>query len=411
VKPTLLVVTDQLPFPARNGITLPFVQHLQRLSSQHEIDLLYLCLQDQLPTTAQLDANRAICRNVIVHAMGRRSKIRRALAELGGREMFQHGWFSTTPLSLASVPQAILVGPMSAVARLRGIPCGDQLLGACHGRSVALVNDCTAAEYRHRGRGEPMGRASIKAMVDRLRAGGIGRIEATLLRPYSRVALQTPADRDLMCTLAAAWLRARISLLPNGVDRRLFAVEPVQQPRVLFVGELSGEYASTARWILDEAWPRVVEAHPSARLRIVGRGASAALRAAMARDASVEHLDFVDDLVTVYADAAIVVSPVWKGFGLINKSLEGMAAALPVVGGSAAFNGIDGFEAGRDGLTVERRDAGAFARAISMLMSQPERARELGLRGRELVRRSFDWDEGARHLGRLLADRDAADRA
>lgn len=53
---------------------------------------------------------------------------------------------------------------------------------------------------------------------------------------------------------------------------------------------------------------------------------------------------------------------VFKGYGLINKALEAMASGVPVIGGAAAFNGVEGFEG--SGAVCRPRSTPDFVSAI-----------------------------------------------
>ncbi len=71
--------------------------------------------------------------------------------------------------------------------------------------------------------------------------------------------------------------------------------------------------------------------------------------------------------------------------------LEYMDAALPVV--ATSVGGIpDQVEPGVNGLLVQRQDPAALAQAITEVLSDPQRAREMGLRGQARRRSEFDID-------------------
>ena len=265
------------------------------------------------------------------------------------------------------------------------------------------MNDCTAAEYRFRHRAAGVNAlARAKARVVGLRAPGIGRIEAALLREYDAVLLQTQADRDAMRELASATVAAKVVLAPNGVSPQVLTTESRPELRVLFIAELSGEHGATAAWLIQKVWPKVVSTLPAARLQIVGRGASPSLAKAMAGATGVEHLPFADDLAAVYQRVQVVLSPVFKGFGLINKTIEGMAAGAVVVGPAAAFNGIVGFLPGIHGLLVKTQDADEFTSAVLSALSQPSLCKSIGSAARQLVREQFSWPRCVATLTHLL---------
>src|SRR5690606_16277388 len=113
----------------------------------------------------------------------------------------------------------------------------------------------------------------------------------------------------------------------------LFELAP--QPtadRVTFVAELSGEYAPVARWIVEQVWPKARARHPRMKLHVVGKGASPELGKLLATTEGVVHDEFVASLADIYRGSCAVLSPVFKGYGLINKTIEAMASGLVVVG-------------------------------------------------------------------------------
>ncbi len=130
---------------------------------------------------------------------------------------------------------------------------------------------------------------------------------------------------------------------------------------------------------------------PDATLQVVGKGADERLHELMNGASGVSYIPFVEDLAVVYRNTLAVVSPVFKGYGLINKTIEAMASGVPVVGGASAFNGIEGFEPGRDGILCETTDASGFAQAIIALIKDASLCSRIGESGRSLVKGQFVW--------------------
>ena len=92
-----------------------------------------------------------------------------------------------------------------------------------------------------------------------------------------------------------------------------------------------------------------------------------------------------------------------EGFGIVY--LEANACGKPVIGGKSG--GIA--EAVRDGETgflVNPNDPSEIAEKIIFLFRHPEKAREMGRRGREWVRRTFDWERYAEEVYKLLNERE-----
>lgn len=402
---TVVFVTDQLPYPPRNGITLPCFNYLRLLSQRYKIRLVLLSDYDAPIDIELLTRNEQLFGCIEIVNFSRRSRLGRVVGEVRGQFMYQHGWVADGATALEfSEPGLVIVSPMSAVAKFDALGGLEASAGRVR---LAAVNDCTAAEYYTRPLMAGLsGKKALKAWLDRVRSWRIGQIEGDLLAKFDAVAIQTSKDKEYLSQFSGRDFTSKILICPNGVNEDLFKVSPRTYSgvgfRVLFLAELSGEYAETVEWLVKHVWPRVHDSVKGANLLIVGKGASRSLRALFAETSGVEHKDFVDSLTEVYESVDVVFCPVFKGFGLINKALEGMAAARPVVGGAAAFNGIAGFEAGMHGVVLSGREPGAAADALIAALMDSEGSQQLGLRARALVCENFNWETTVKRIERLL---------
>jgi glycosyltransferase involved in cell wall biosynthesis len=317
--------------------------------------------------------------------------------------MFNQSWELVNKYSVPELTpvDVFIASPFSAVSKWRSTSLDNAIKASCR---IAAVSDCTTAEYFFRGM-QNLGKLStyLRGKIDRLRSGRIALTEERLLGGYNHVLMQTATDRDLMQTLVSDEVARRVSLVPNGIRRDLFDIKPdVVSKTAVFIAELSGEYAAGAMWLVSIVWPKVIEQNSNARLLLVGRGASPSLKAAIKGASGVEHVEFVDDLRSVYENASTAICPVFKGYGLINKALEAMASGLPVVGGSAAFNGISGFEEGVHGIVCRPWHTEDFAAAINEMNIDWNLRIKIGGNARSLVAGEFRWESSIGTIERLI---------
>jgi len=220
-------------------------------------------------------------------------------------------------------------------------------------------------------------------------------------------------------------LEARFAVLPNGAPvERLASVRAQRSPgKVLFVGRVSAEKGIHT---LIEAWPKVVAAHPEARLDIVGppgetpreflvdlsndpdvaalsrfydRGNAykgsynAALRAMVPQHLS-HAIDFAgsepyERILDRYAGASLLVNPsLSESFGM--SLVEALATGTPVIA-TRAGGMPEIVEATEGGLIVEKNDPDALAAAICQLLADPEQAAALGHQGARRVAECYSW--------------------
>lgn len=403
-KSAILIVTDQLPYPPRNGITLPVFNYALGLMQHHAVKFCLLTdVHSPINSNALMENESIFGKFDIVH-LQRKDRLTRLLGEISGDEMYQHGWMRAEPTSIMEphIYDTLIVSPMSAVAKWRSTGLHATKTVPI---TIAAVNDCTTAEYYFRGKQSVGGlRPFLKGLVDRLRSRRIAKIEAKLLDVYKYIFLQTPTDMDLMRRLVSEKTASKVITVPNGVRAEYYELKPAPQKNVVFVAELSGEYAAITEWLISDVWPNIAKHKPEYQLIIVGKGASTTLKKIISTTSQITHIEFVDDLGQLYSQAAIVLSPVFKGFGLINKTLEAMAASVPVIGGSAAFNGIEGFINGIHGIACKTHSTDEFVEVILQLIGNQALRESIGRAGHDIIKQQFQWEFALNKIETLICN-------
>ena len=191
----------------------------------------------------------------------------------------------------------------------------------------------------------------------------------------------------------------RVHVLPLGIDTDFFPAQPWPDRPSLVVS--AGEDRMRDHALLVEAVARTRDEVPGVHLEL----------------ASSLPLEAGADLVTVHRRrldgemrglyrrstvVAVALRPTMLGSGL-TVVLEAMASGRAVV--VTDNPGIDEYvRHGETGLLVPPADPDAFADALRELLADPERAREMGRRGREAVLRSWTTTHMAGGLAALLRE-------
>lgn len=147
------------------------------------------------------------------------------------------------------------------------------------------------------------------------------------------------------------------------------------------------------------ALQKLVDTHPAVSYIVVGSGPE---QTRLRRMASTLHLQdrvrFLGRLphrqvLEHMAHCDIFSLPSWEeGFGVVY--LEAMAQGKPVIG--CQGQGIEDFvEQQKTGLLVKPRDVDSLTEAIDFLLSNPEKAEEIGERARRVVLENYTWDKNA----------------
>lgn len=144
-----------------------------------------------------------------------------------------------------------------------------------------------------------------------------------------------------------------------------------QQPVVCFVSLLArGENEDAALWLLQDIWPLVIQAVPTARLALAGRGASMHVVQAAARATNVDLRGFVADLDEFYATASACIVPLRLGAGVKFKSVEALLAGVPTVTTAVGAEGI----AGPDRFVEVSDNAVVLAQSLIEVLLHPDEA-------------------------------------
>lgn len=178
-----------------------------------------------------------------------------------------------------------------------------------------------------------------------------------------------------------------VLVCPNGWRRRQ-PVAMTTEPIAAFIALLGwAPNADAAVWLATEVWPGVIRRVPSARLLLVGRDPSPAVRALAGP--SVEVTGTVPSVEPHLAAATVALAPLRAGGGSRLKILEALGAGRPVVATTTGAEGLE--ELVGEGVIV-CDDAEAMAAVIADLLADPDAAAELGRRGHDAVVDRYAWD-------------------
>jgi glycosyltransferase involved in cell wall biosynthesis len=247
-------------------------------------------------------------------------------------------------------------------------------------RSVLDIDDLRADYYRSALRYAPTWNERLWA---RRQVILWKRREAIIFRRFDVVVVCSDRDR------AHLGHPDRTYVIPNGFELPAAKPEraPVNPPRIGFIGlfryppNLEG-----VRWFIAEVWPKIKQARPDARLRLVGAGADPEF----ARSGpDIEVLGWVENPSAEISTWSLMVVPIRVGGGTRIKIAEGFGRRCPVVSTSMGAFGYD-VQSGRELLLADGPDDFA-ARCLSIL-SDPQLGDGLVDRAWERFCKEWTWD-------------------
>lgn len=231
-----------------------------------------------------------------------------------------------------------------------------------------------------------------------LRASTVAHFEADVIDANPITLVAGEADRTALLALRP---RARVEVVPNGVDTEYFAPDPHIAPVpgvIAFHGAMDYAPNVDAAVILARSILPAVRAEvPNATLRLVGRNPLPVVQD-LAGPAVVVTGE-VPDVRAPLLEAEVVACPLMSGTGIKNKVLEAAALGRPLVLTSSALGDID---LGAGAIVAEGADA--IAAAIVDLLRSPERRADVGAAARRAVVERWGWARACEMLEAVYAD-------
>ena len=243
---------------------------------------------------------------------------------------------------------------------------------------------------------------SEKGLQDQLNLPLLRRYEQHYCAKFSAIVTMTQDDRRLLKSLNP---ESKITVIPNGVDLTMFpkrASNPGGQ-RLVFIGAMDNPANIDAACFFGlEVFPEIRKRYPEATLELVGArpvpkvlelGELPGIKVAGQVSSMVEYLHW----------ATVCVVPMRKGFGMKNKTLEAMAAGVPVVASDIGLSGlkVDGPEVPLRAMRANSVDE--YVYAVGRLFENPKLREKLSENGRSLVETEYTWERlGERYEQVLL---------
>ena len=391
-----LFVSNEYPFPARNGVTLPLSNHA-KLFREHcgPVDLLILRKESGSDDSEHRQANDVFFENVFELPIKSKGFANRILGQWTGRSPYFSGWTPAVspPPELASRNyEYVLSSPRAVCETVHNLRLNKHINAKFH---VAVVHDIATLAKKNLTATSLKSGKSFKHLSHALKLSsqrlGLARVEKKLLTECCDLfAVQSEAEMNWVRSQNSPALEKNAIQLSNGVDDEFFEV-PLKKPELTctFVGGISGEYLKRARWLVDEVWRPIQSSFPKSKFTISGKCQNEEMLKLFAKQ-NVNHRQFVEDPRDLFSDQSVLLAPIFKGYGLINKVVQSLAAGTIVIGDPTAFNAIPGFQAGKHGIVAD--SPSEFVRLLTQVFERPEQFEEIRTAARQLMVDHFQWE-------------------
>ncbi|WP_281547010.1 glycosyltransferase [Pseudoalteromonas sp. PAR1] len=346
----VIVVVDQLPFPSRNGITIPSSNYIRLLELKYSVSIVYLC--SEYPSDVDLENNKkSISGRLLLCKIKKDSYLRRLVNEFTLRKASYSSYYFDKSLlddGFLNKPYSmVLATPVSALEASDFIVKKIEENGFNKPKYIAAINDSYELVL---GRG--------RNFFSKIRSKLISKLEVKSLQNVDEIFVQSNLDK---VSIESRLKNKQVTIVTNGVDDSCYNTSRRfdMRNRFLFVANFTGFYKERLAWFIENVWNPYVNSNTEATLHIHGKGINPgdSLYSLIKASKNVTYSnDFVDNVAELYRGFDVFVAPIFKDYGFINKVAEALACGLLVLGDKTAFNSMENIISYKNCIIAEDRE-------------------------------------------------------
>lgn len=374
---------SRFPYPTEKGDKLRAYNQLKELAESWEIHLI--CVSDEPISAQRREAVAPYCTSIHVFELNKLMLVLLVGWQFFTHKPFQHGYFYQPGIArkVAQLldriqPEHIfcqLIRPAAYVKNYHNCPKTIDYMDAL---SMGIKRRIPHAKWWNRW----LFQAEWRRLV---------RYESVLFDYFEGHTMISEQDREFIQHPR----RKEIQVIANGVGEEFFEQVDASQLHhvdVVFTGNMSyPPNVSAVNFIANDILPELQRRGRSVRFLISGANPDSEV---LQHKDKLEISGWVDDIRTSYARARIFIAPMHIGTGLQNKLLEAMASGLPCITTPLCNNAL---KASNNEILLAET-ASEYAEKICELLDNPEKAVQLGERGRKFVRNIYDWKKTTQKL-------------
>lgn len=390
----ILYLAHRIPYPPNKGDKIRSFHQIKFLAQRHRMHVV--CLVDDPEDLPYVQNLREYCQSVdAVYRPSYQVWSRAGLGALFGQSLSVGAFYSSTLqkkvdsiLRSVSIDRIIVFSsPMAEyVRRVVGIP-----------KLMDFV-DVDSEKWLAYGK---FHKFPVNLMYN-LEGKRLAWYEKTIAKEFDSLVFISDQEAELFRGRVE---NKSIAVIRNGVDLDYFQrngsrdVSHLAEPSLVFTAAM--DYfpnVDAAVFFCQHIFSYIRKVCPSVRFDIVGRKPTAVVRA-LEKLPNVHVTGTVPDVRPYLHKGSVAVAPFRIARGVQNKVLEAMAASLPVVGTSCAFQGIQATP--DDGIKIADEPV-QFAEEVLGLLRNEASRQECGLQAQRFVQRYHRWNSCLEQLDSLI---------
>lgn len=396
----VLMICSAFPYPPTRGGTQGRTFNLLKIVAQYH-DVTFVTQQSSDVTDEQIEALKSYVTQLVLFPkpdppkLSLSNKIKRF-----GEFIFQgtpsNVRFHHVPAMQQWIDRAIADGKFEVITCEHS--ANEIYFRSEWKESVRTILDIHSSVYRTCQSQLATG-TSDNPVRDRLYLPLLRRYEQQTLSKFSQIVVTTDEDEQQMKAFNPD---IPLALIPNGVDLETFPYreKDLGGHHLVFVGGLDYFVNIDAVCFFSrEVLPLLQEKYPDTTFTLVGANPSAEVQA-LAKIKGVTVTGRVPSVAQYLHQATVAVIPLRTGFGMKFKTLESMAAGVPVV---ASDRGLEGMTISGENVPLRALRANTvpeYVAAITRLFEEGDLRETLSRNGRAFIEENYTWES----LGKQYAD-------
>ncbi len=247
-------------------------------------------------------------------------------------------------------------------------------------------------------------KTSANQLRDQLNLPLLRRYEERYCAKFTEIVVTTSEDKR---QIAAFEPEGQIWVIPNGVDFSLYP-KRVSDPgghRLVLCGSMDHRPMIDAACFFSlEVFPEIQQRYPETVLEVVGENPVPEVLE-LAECPGITITGRVRSMVDYFHKATVCVVPMRAGYGIKNKTLEAMAAGVPVVGSDRGLEGlqVDGGDVPLRALRAN--EPTEYVYAVSRLFENRQLRKQLSENARSLIEQKYTWERAGKLYEQVLSGR------
>jgi glycosyltransferase involved in cell wall biosynthesis len=237
---------------------------------------------------------------------------------------------------------------------------------------------------------------SAHQLRDRLYLPLLYRYEKNYCQKFSDVVVTTAEDGQQIQKMSP---QSKINVIPNGVDLEIFPYREENGGGYHLIITGGMDYVvniDAACFFALEVLPLLQSKYPNTTLSIVG---SKPAPSELAKRPGIKVTGRVPSMVEYLHQATVCVVPMRSGFGIKNKTLEAMAAGIPVV---ASDRGLEGLQVESPLRALRANKIEEYVECICKLFENSSLRQEIRENARLMIENEFTWEKAAQKYEQVL---------